>query len=361
MKRFLRPLVLVLTFAALAVGAYAASAGDSLISLKYLQNTFFPSAVEEGEKAAGQLLRKTYDDAKAQLDAAAGSGGGTASSSYSDTLQRRVWTDGQTLTLPTGSSFLMLEGSATLSHSGAVVDVTAGSEAASGARLIANHRYLVGEDTAATVTVRSGQADLGVQGSYVLSAGKDRHTPFYDVGQIDWFYEPVSYAYERGLFSGIDAGHFAPEMSMNRAMLMTVLYSLAGSPSQTGAPPFFDVPAREWYANAVLWGTSQGVASGVGDGLFSPNGPVTREQTVLMLYNYASKYLNKPMAGGADLSGYGDVDKLSDWARAAMSWAVGQGIVSGADNGGRLTLEPQRGASRAEMATMLRAFCENIL
>ena len=144
-------------------------------------------------------------------------------------------------------------------------------------------------------------------------------------------------------------------------MLMTMVYSLAGAPSQTGAPPFSDVPAREWYANAVLWGTSQGVASGVGDGLFSPNGPVTREQTVLMLYNYASKYLNKPMAGGADLSGYGDVDKLSDWARAAMSWAVGQGIVSGADNGGRLTLEPQRGASRAEMATMLRAFCEKIL
>ena len=194
-----------------------------------------------------------------------------------------------------------------------------------------------------------------------LSAGKDKHTPFYDVSQIDWFYEPVGYAYEKGLFSGVDAGHFAPEMRMNRAMLMTVLYSLAGSPGQTGSSPFADVPNGDWYTSAVLWGTGQGIASGVGDGLFSPNGEVTREQTVLMLYNYASKYLNKPMAAGADLSGYGDVGKLSSWAQAAMSWAVGQGIVSGADNGGRVTLEPQRGASRAEMATMLRAFCEKIL
>lgn len=361
MRKYLRPVGFVLVFALLAVAAYAASAGDSLVSLSYLQNTFFPSAVQEGEKAASEALQETYDKAKAQLDAVAAGDGGTAASSYSDTLQERLWTDGQSLTLTTGSGFLMLEGSATLAHNGAVVDITAGGETASGGRLTANHRYLVGEDTTANVTIRSGQATLGVQGSYILSAGKSQHTPFYDVRQNDWFYEPVGYAYERGLFSGTDATHFSPDMPMNRAMLMTVLYSLAGSPGQTGSSPFADVPNGDWYTNAVLWGTGQGIASGIGDGLFSPGGAVTREQTVLMLYNYAAKYLNKSMAAGADLSGYGDVNRLSDWARGAMSWAVGQGIVSGADNGGVLTLEPQRGASRAEMATMLRAFCEKIL
>ncbi len=361
MKKYLRPLGLILVLGLLAGGAYAASSEDSLISLSYLQSTFFPKAVQAGEEKANQALQEVYDRAKGQLDALHGGGGGGLSGSYSDTLQRRQWTDGQAITLSTGSGVLMLEGSASLAHNGAVVDVTTGAEVPSGGRLSPNHRYLVGEDTAATVTVRSGQAALGVQGSYALSAGKDKHTPFYDVSQIDWFYEPVGYAYEKGLFSGVDAGHFAPEMRMNRAMLMTVLYSLAGSPGQTGSSPFADVPNGDWYTSAVLWGTGQGIASGVGDGLFSPNGEVTREQTVLMLYNYASKYLNKPMAAGADLSGYGDVGKLSSWAQAAMSWAVGQGIVSGADNGGRVTLEPQRGASRAEMATMLRAFCEKIL
>lgn len=361
MKNFLRSLGLVLAFLMLTAGAYAVASGDSVVSLSYLQNTFFPKAVQAGEEAGNQALQKTYDSAKAQLDAVHGGAGEGGTGSSSDTLQRRTWTDGQIISLSTGAGFLMLDGSATVVHTGAVVDITAGAEVPSGGALAQNHRYVVGENTEAAVTIRSGEAALGVQGGYSLTPGKGQHTPFYDVSQTDWFYAPVGYAYEKGLFSGVDAGHFAPEMRMNRAMLMTVLYSLAGSPGQTGSSPFADVPNGDWYTSAVLWGTGQGIASGVGDGLFSPNGEVTREQTVLMLYNYASKYLNKPMAAGADLSGYGDVGKLSSWAQTAMSWAVGQGIVSGADNGGRVTLEPQRGASRAEMATMLRAFCEKIL
>ena len=190
MKKYLRPLGLILVLGLLAGGAYAASSEDSLISLSYLQSTFFPKAVQAGEEKANQALQEVYDRAKDQLDAL--HGGGVLSGSYSETLQRRQWTDGQAITLSTGSGVLMLEGSASLAHNGAVVDVTTGAEVPSGGRLSPNHRYLVGEDTAATVTVRSGQAALGVQGSYALSAGKDKHTPFYDVSQIDWFYEPAS-------------------------------------------------------------------------------------------------------------------------------------------------------------------------
>lgn len=363
MKKYLRPVGWILVFGLLAVGAYAAASEDSLISLSYLQSAFFPKAVQAGEERANQILQETYDRAKAQLDAVH-SGDGTVSGSggnYSDTLQRRQWTDSQAITLSTGSGVLMLEGSASLAHNGVVVDVTAGTEVVSGAVLVKNHRYLVGENTAATVTVRSGQAALGVQGSYALSAGKEQHTPFYDVSQLSWYYEPVGYAYEKGLFSGVDASHFAPDLSMDRAMLMTVLYSLAGNPTYTGEALFTDVSDGAWYAKAVLWGASQGIASGTGAGLFSPGEKVTREQTVLMLYNYAAKYLNKSMAAGVDLSTYGDWNRVSSWARSAMSWAVGQGIVSGISSGSGVTLEPQRGASRAEMATMLRAFCEKIL
>lgn len=361
MKNYLRPLGVALALLALTAGGYAASSGDSLISLNYLRTAFYPKAVQAGEEAGNKMLQKTYNDALAQLGAANGGTVGAGEGLYSDTLQRRSWSDGQIITLPTGSGFVLMDGAATLVHTGAVVDVTAGAEAASGAALTPNHHYLVGENTEAAVTIRSGEAALGVQGGYTLMDGKSQHTPFYDVSQSDWFYAPVGYAYERGLFSGVDANHFSPGTAMNRAMLMSVLYRLAGSPVMTGSVSFTDVPNGLWYTQAVHWGASAGVTSGTGDGKFSPDGQITREQAVAMLYNYAAMYMGAEMAGGADLSAYSDLSRLSSWAQASMSWAVEQGIISGAANGGSLTLDPQRGATRAEMATMLRAFCEKVL
>ena len=357
MKKYLRPLGLALAFCLLTAGAYAAASGDSLVSLSYLRESFFPKAVQAGEEAGNKLLQQTYDDALATLDAGEGAG---AAGSYSDTLQRREWPDGQIVTLPTGAGFLMLDGSATVVHTGAVIDVTAGGEVPSGSALTRNHRYLVGENTNAAVTVRSGQAAIGIQGSYALTGGKTEHTPFYDVSQTDWFYAPVGYAYENGLFSGMDANHFSPGSPMNRAMLMSVLHRMAGVPAPVGQISFQDVKGG-WYAQAVLWGASQGITSGKGNGLFDPDGLVTREQSVVMMYNYAVNYMGLKAGTGADLSKYGDLSRLSSWARPAMAWAVERGIISGVKNGSSVTLEPQRSATRAEMATMLRAFRENIL
>lgn len=357
MRRYLRPLVLVLTCLLLAAAGYAAASGDSLISLSYLQKTFFPQTIQAGEKAGNELLQDTYDKAKASLDAA-GSG---ETGSYSDTLQSRTWTDGQIITLKTGAGFLMLEGSATVVHTGAVVDVTAGEEVSSGTTLVQNHRYLVGESTDAAVTVRSGEAELGVQGSYTLTPGKDKHTPFYDVRQVDWYYEPVGYVYERGLFSGMSTHQFSPGLTMNRAMLMSVLHRLAGAPGVTGGPTFTDVPDGRWYTEAVRWGAAQGITAGAGAGTFNPGGKITREQAVVMMYNYAVKYMGMEFGAGADLSRFPDQSRVSSWARTAMGWAVENGIISGVRNGSSLTLEPGRSATRAEMATMLRAFCEKIL
>lgn len=363
MKKYLRPLCTALVLTLLAGAAYAASAGDSLVSLSYLREAFFPSAVRAGEDAANQALQKTYDNALGQLDAAhaglsSGEGGGGR---VSDTLEPRLWSDGEVISLPTGSGFLLLEGAAGVTHAGAVIDVTGGTELASGGKLTAGHRYLVGEDTAASVTIRSGQALLGVQGGYGLTPGLERHTPFYDVSQDVWYYKPVSFVYERGLFSGVDAHHFSPAGQMNRAMLVSVLYRLAGSPPQAETAAFSDVPAGQWYSKAVSWGAEQGITSGVRVDSFAPVLQVTREQAVVMLYNYTTKYLKKGAGEGADLSGYADGASVSQWARDSMVWAVGQGIVSGSSNGGVLALAPQRGISRAEMASMLRVFCEKIL
>lgn len=359
MKKVLRPLGLVLVFLLLTLGTYAAVSGDSIISLSYLRDIFTPKAVQAGTDAANKLLQETYDRAKAELDEKSGNTVGAGSSS--DTLQRREWPDGQIIALSTGSSFLLLDGSATLVHTGAVVDVTAGAAADSGAALIRNHRYVVGEGTDAAVTVRSGQAAIGVQGSYTMTAGKSEHTPFYDVSQSDWYYAPVGYVYAEGLFAGTDDNHFSPGTSMNRAMLVSVLHRRAGSPDQSEGPSFADVPDGQWYSQAVRWAAANGVTSGTGGGSFSPFQEVTREQTVTMMYNYAVQYRGLEPGTGADLSHYADVDRLSGWAQTSMAWAVKNGIISGVGSGGSLSLEPQRSATRAEMATMLRAFCENIL
>lgn len=359
MRRFLRPLGLVLSCLLLVVVGYAAVSGDSLISLSYLQKTFFPQAVQTGEKAGNELLQDTYEKAKSSLDAAqVGSG---AAGSSSDTLQRRTWTDGQTIHLTTGAGFLMLDGSAAVTHNGVVVDVTAGEETTSGAVLVKNHRYLVGEGTTAAVEIRSGEAALGVQGSYSLTPGKEKHTPFYDVRQVDWYYAPVNYVYEHGLFSGMSTHQFAPGLTMNRAMLMAVLHRLAGSPEAVNAPSFSDVPDGRWYTEAVRWGASQGITSGAGGGTFRPSGAITREQAVVMMYNYATKYMGMEFGAGTDLSRFPDQDKVSGWAKTAMSWAVENGVIGGVKNGSTLTLEPRRSATRAEMAKMLQSFCEKIL
>ena len=365
MRRYLRPAALCLAFFLLAGGAYAAVSGESLVSLGYLTTVFFPQAVQEGEKAADAALQSTYDAAMRELDTihrTQTGDTGDRSGLYSDTLQARSWSDGQTIALPTGSSLLMLQGSAQVSHSGAVIDVTAGGEVPSGTPLAANHRYLVGEGTTAAVTVTSGYAQLGVQGSYTVSAGKDNATPFADVSQSDWFYTQVGYAYEKGLFSGLEEHRFGPGEPMTRAMLMTVLYRMAGTPVEelnSAQAALSDVPDGEWFAPYVRWAVSQNIASGTGENTFSPNQEITREQLVVLLYSFASRYLGRQLSGGADLSGYQDLSQASDWARQALSWAVEQGIITSSSSEGR-TLSPQRSASRAEVAAMLRAFQEKI-
>ena len=366
MKKILRPLAGVLAFGLLTAGAYAAVSGDGPISLSYLTETFFPQAVQTGTNTANQALESTYDAAKSTLDqvhSQVTSGESVTSGQYSATLQRREWYDGQTLTLTTGCGALMLEGSVVVDHNGAVVDVTAGTEVASGTALTPNHRYLVGEETVAHLTVQSGYAAMGVQGSYTVQGGNESAAPFLDVKRSDWFYAPVNYVYSSKLFSGMSEHTFGPGEPMTRAMLTTVLYQLAGAPAgeMAGADvTLTDVSDSAWYAPYVKWAVSQGVTAGTGDGTFSPDRQVTREQVVVMLHSFAKNYLNQSVSAGADLSGYQDQSKVSDWAREAMAWAVAEGVVTGSSDGGVLTLNPQYNANRAEVAAMLRSFGEKI-
>ena len=204
------------------------------MSLSYLVETFMPQAFRAGTEAAYEQLEDTYVSAKSTLDTVHGqvtSGGVVSTGLYSDTLQCREWYNGQRITLGTGSGALLLEGYAAVTHNGAVVDVTDGIEVVSGGALSAGHRYLVGENTTATITIQSGYAAMGVQGSYTVEGGNANAAPFVDVQQSDWYYEPVNYVYQKKLFSGMSEHTFGPKEPMTRAMLTTVLYQLAGAPA----------------------------------------------------------------------------------------------------------------------------------
>ena len=183
----------------------------------------------------------------------------------------------------------------------------------------------------------------------------DKAMSFADVKSNDWYYSSVRYAYDNGLFSGVSHDSFGPGDSMDRSMLATVLYSLDGKPA-AGKSGFADVADGAWYADAVAWAAEHGIVSGVGGGSFTPGGTITREQLAVMLYRYA-QYKGYDVSKTADLSGYADQDKLSDWAAQAVQWACGSGLMAGRS---AAQLAPEGTLTRAEAATMLKAFCENV-
>lgn len=363
MKKKTRAFLALPVLALLICAGYALAEGDGLVSLTYLTSVFFPQAQSQGEAAVRDKLQQTYDGAMEQLDKAQRETLGQAGL-YSETLEGREWSDGDVVTLPTGSGFLLFEGTAVISHGGAAVDVTQGGEIASDTLLTPGHRGVVGEDTTARITVLSGAAVLGVQGNYSCSRSGKAATPFYDVCQTDWYYAPVGYVYRNGLFAGMERHKFGPDTTMNRAMLMTVLYRLSGLPEDelaaAGGLAFSDVPEGAWFAPYVRWGAAQGITRGTSATTFSPEELTARDQLLVMLYRFAGGYLKLSTQERADLSIFQDRDQIGDWAEDAISWAVYHRIIGDASAGQQI-LSPHSPASRAEVAAMLQAFSQNVL
>lgn len=355
--------VAVLGVGLLLTGAAAAlSQGDSLISLSYLKENFIPTMVAQGAADGQSKLDAVYQTALDELDKAdQQTSGGMGDELYSEDLRSRGFARGDSLTLNTGSGFLLYAGQASVSHNGAVIDVTDGMEVPSGSGLQKGHRYLVGENTTAAVTARSGLMKGGVQGSYTWSQSGTQAAPFVDVSEGDWYSVAVDYAYFNGLFAGMGEDQFVPTGSMDRSMMMTVLYHLAGSPEDerlSATATFADVPADQWYYTFVSWAAEQGVSAGTGDGKFSPKQPVTREQVVVLLYNFAVNYMGIELKDRADITTCADYDQISFWSVDVMSWAVASGIMTPDAN---TQLQPLRSATRAEVASMLMKFSQRYL
>ena len=182
--------------------------------------------------------------------------------------------------------------------------------------------------------------------------------PFTDVSVDDWFYDMVEYVYDNGIMTGTSGTTFEPNATLTRAMMATVLWAMEGGPVVNYAMAYTDVDSDDWFAEAVRWATSEGVVNGVGDNAYAPNDPLTREQMAVMLYAYAVYKGYDTTQGGMAIREFGDYEEVSDWAATAMDWAVNAGLLGGKP--GNL-LDPAGSATRAEIATILRNFCENIV
>jgi hypothetical protein len=172
---------------------------------------------------------------------------------------------------------------------------------------------------------------------------------FTDVSESDWFAASVGEAVAKNLFVGLTENTFGPDNNMTRAMAVTVLYRMAGSPAVSGSSGFSDVSSSDYYADAVKWAVDNDITAGTSSGTFSPNDDVTREQFATFLYNYASA-TGGETSQRTDLSTWDDNSSISSWASEAISWAVDRGLIAGVTS---TTLVPQGTATRAQIAAIL--------
>lgn len=186
-----------------------------------------------------------------------------------------------------------------------------------------------------------------VTGSFKAGTPAPVALPFTDVKSGNWFYDAVKYAYEQGLMTGTSATTFAPNGTMNRAMIVTVLYRLEKSPAVTGASKFTDVPAGQWYSDAVAWAAANKIVNGYDETTFGPMNAVTREQMAAILFRYEQVKGLENVTLEENLNRFPDQNKISAYAIPALQWAVGQKIINGNADG---TLDPTGTATRAQVA-----------
>lgn len=181
---------------------------------------------------------------------------------------------------------------------------------------------------------------------------------FKDVSDVDWFFNDVSYVKEKGLMNGTGDQVFSPYDTSTRAMIVTVLYRMEGSPEVSGRTGFKDVKEGSYYEKAVKWAAENNIVNGYSDEIFGCDDDITREQMAALLYRYASY---KGISGSAlseDINRFNDSADISAYAVPAMQWAAANGIITDIGNG---TLDPRGEALRSQIAAILHRFHENMI
>ena len=179
---------------------------------------------------------------------------------------------------------------------------------------------------------------------------------FTDVNENDWYYDAVKYVYANGLMSGVSDTTFAPNANTTRGMIVTVLYRMENQPNVTIDNSFKDVKSTDYYGNAIYWAKQNNIVSGYNSTTFAPNDNITREQMAAILYRYAA-YKGYSVDKTSDLSNFNDTSNISNYALTPIKWAVSSGLISGMGDG---TISPLGNASRAQIATILMRFIENL-
>ena len=178
--------------------------------------------------------------------------------------------------------------------------------------------------------------------------------PFTDVSEKDWFYNDAMFVYKNGLMLGTSKTLFSPHGTVTRGMMATILWRMEGSLAPKGENSFTDVEAGMWYTDAITWTAENGIFAGYSKEKFGPDDPITREQLTAIFYRYAD-YKGYKLTVTGNLDKFEDADKITDYAKTVMQWAVGNGLIKGkAEN----LLDPQGTATRAEIAAMLHRFVE---
>lgn len=185
------------------------------------------------------------------------------------------------------------------------------------------------------------------------NCGDEIPFPFVDVAKTSWYYGNIKYVWQHDIMNGVSDTKFAPETSMTRAMFVTVLYRLEGSPSVEGlaTPPFTDIGASNysWAYNAIVWAYNTGVTKGTSATTFAPGAAITRQEIVTMLYRYAGS----PAVSGSLI--FGDSSVVSSWARSAVQWANSIGIITGYPNG---NFGPVDATTRGQMAAIVHRYMQ---
>lgn len=181
--------------------------------------------------------------------------------------------------------------------------------------------------------------------------------PFTDVKKgVNWGYEDIAYAYEKGLMNGTSETTFSPQVTTSRGMIVTILHRLCGEPTATGKCPFADVKPGSYYEKAIAWAAEKGIVDGYSAEQFGPDDPITREQMAAILYRYA-KFKRCDVSKKADLSKFTDAASISSYAKDAIAWANAEGLITGMTP---TTISPKGNAIREQVAAILHRFCEKL-
>jgi hypothetical protein len=354
-------LSLLLCFTSVSAAA-PGSSSDPLVSKSYMTSVFSQSLNTQWQGAAGKKLGSVFTDNIIKLQ--------NLTDGY---LQRFKEYDGYTLTksfrhfsmadadavnLVTGATFILLSGNASLNIvSGTVIDITSGNIVPDRTSLSSGSRYFCAEDTQINIKA-SGSVSCLIDGYYKLGDIPPAELPFVDVPDDAWYRNAVSLVYSKKLFNGTSDTEFSPYDNMTRGMFVTALYRLAGSPSVAGSSPFTDVSDKNsYYYYPVLWATSNNVITGNGDGTFSPDDNISRQDMAVVMYRYAKLKGYDLSFTETAFSSFPDKGEVAFYASDAVKWATYKQLINGSDG----HLLPLGLAQRCQVAQIIANFCDKIM